>query len=60
MSTADYLSLLDWTVRQPRAGKRGATPKQAGAQFERLVDLWFSTRSTINSLQVRQVPNGLS
>lgn len=27
MSTADYLSLLDWTTRR-KAGKRGATPKQ--------------------------------
>ena len=28
ISTAEYLNLLDWTARQTRLGKRGATPKQ--------------------------------
>ena len=44
MSTADYLSLLDWAARQPKAGKRGATPKQARTRFERLgisADVWI-------------------
>ncbi len=36
MSTADYLSLLDWTARQTRSGKRGSTPKQFAALFDRL------------------------
>ena len=36
MSTADYLSLLDWTARQTRSGKRGATPREFAPLFERL------------------------
>jgi len=36
MSTADYLSLLDWTARQTHAGKRGATPKEFAPLFDRL------------------------
>ena len=36
ISTADYLSLLDWTARQTRSGKRGSTPKQFAALFDRL------------------------
>ncbi|MDA1230579.1 MAG: hypothetical protein O2856_07390 [Planctomycetota bacterium] len=43
MSTADYLSLLDWTARQTRADKRGATPKQFAPLFDRLgisADIW--------------------
>ena len=36
MSTADYLSLLDWTARQTLAGKRGLTPKQFAPLFDRL------------------------
>ena len=36
MSTADYLSLLDWTARQSRSGKRGSTPKHLAPVFDRL------------------------
>ena len=36
MSTADYLSLLDWTARQIRPGKRGSTPKEFVPLFDRL------------------------
>ena len=36
MSVADYLELLDWTARQIRADKRGATPATASRIFERL------------------------
>lgn len=43
MSTADYLSLLDWTARQTRADKRGSTPKQFAPLFDRLgisAEIW--------------------
>jgi hypothetical protein len=43
MSTADYLSLLDWTARQTHAGKRGSTPKQFAPLFDRLgisAEIW--------------------
>ena len=43
MSTADYLSLLDWTARQTRAGNRGSTPKQFAPLFDRLgisAEIW--------------------
>jgi hypothetical protein len=43
MSTADYLSLLDWTARQHKAGKQGATPKQFVPLFDRLgisAEIW--------------------
>jgi len=36
LSTATYLELLDWTARQIRTDKRGATPESAGPLFERL------------------------
>jgi hypothetical protein len=36
MSTAEYLCLLDWTARQQRSEKRGATPTEFGRLFERL------------------------
>ena len=36
MSTAEYLTLLDWTARQQRADKSGATPHQFAPLFERL------------------------
>jgi hypothetical protein len=38
MSTADYFRLLDWTARQSRTGKRGATPKQFAPLFAPLFD----------------------
>ena len=43
ISTADYLSLLDWTARQARADKRGTTPKRFVPLFDRLgisVEIW--------------------
>ncbi|MEZ6033741.1 MAG: hypothetical protein R3C17_11645 [Planctomycetaceae bacterium] len=43
MSTADYLSLLDWTARQTRKDKRGATPKKIAPIFDRLgisAEIW--------------------
>jgi len=43
MSTAEYLQLLDWTARQQRSDKRGATPKGVAPIFERLgisSDVW--------------------
>jgi REP element-mobilizing transposase RayT len=36
MSSADYVQLLDWTARQLAAGKRGSTPMEAPAVFDRL------------------------
>ena len=36
MTTADYLSLLDWTARQQHAGKAGTTPKHMAPLFDRL------------------------
>ncbi len=36
MSVAEYLELLDWTVRQMVDGKRGATPEDTPKIFERL------------------------
>jgi hypothetical protein len=36
MSTADYLSLLDWTARQTVAGKQGSTPQHLAPIFDRL------------------------
>ena len=44
MSTSDYLSLLDWTARQSKAGKRGATPQQFAPLFDRLgisAEIWY-------------------
>ena len=43
MSAADYLSLLDWTARQVRSDKRGATPQHFAPLFDRLgvsSDIW--------------------
>ncbi len=43
MSIEDYLALLDWTARQPVAGKRGVTPLDTPAIFQRLgleADVW--------------------
>ena len=43
ISTAEYLTLLDWTARQARSGKRGATPKQFAPLFDRLgisAEIW--------------------
>jgi len=36
MSIADYLSLLDWTARQVRSVKQGATPQHLAPIFDRL------------------------
>ncbi|MEZ6138196.1 MAG: hypothetical protein R3C53_25205 [Pirellulaceae bacterium] len=36
MTSAAYLDLLDWTARQIAPGKRGATPNETPAIFERL------------------------
>ena len=36
MSVANYLELLDWTARELRADKRGATPASAAPIFKRL------------------------
>ena len=36
MSTVRYLTLLDWTARQQRSDKAGATPKQFATLFDRL------------------------
>ena len=36
MSVSAYLELLDWTARQPPAGKRGSTPPDAPPILERL------------------------
>jgi len=36
MSLADYLSLLDWTARQVRSDKQGATPQHLAPIFDRL------------------------
>jgi len=43
ISTADYLSLLDWTARQTRSGKQCSTPKQFAPLFDRLgisAEIW--------------------
>lgn len=43
MSASDYLQLLDWTARQPVAGKPGATPTDTPAILDRLglePDVW--------------------
>jgi len=44
MSTADYLSLLDWTARKPKTGKRGTTQKHFASLFDRLgisAEIWW-------------------
>ncbi len=43
MSMADYLSLLDWTARQTRADRQGATPNEFVPLFDRLgisAEIW--------------------
>ena len=43
MSTADYLSLLDWTARQNRPDKHGSTPNHIAPLLDRLgisADVW--------------------
>ena len=43
MSAAEYLQLLDWTARQVRSDKRGATPQEFAPLFERLgvsAEIW--------------------
>lgn len=44
MSPAVYLELLDWTARQPKSGKRGATPTSMPPVLQRLnlsVESWL-------------------
>jgi hypothetical protein len=36
MTEADYLTILDWLARNTVAGKRGSTPADAPAIFDRL------------------------
>ena len=36
MADAEYLEILDWLARDRVAGKRGSTPVEAPAIFERL------------------------
>ena len=46
MAEADYLEILDWLARNKMAGKRGSTPGEAPAIFERLgidYDAWSET-----------------
>ena len=43
LGLGDYLQLLEWTARQVRTGKRGATPAELAPVFERLeisAELW--------------------
>ena len=43
LDLGEYLQLLDWTARQIRTGKRGATPAELAPVFERLqisAELW--------------------
>ncbi len=43
MSTADYLSLLDWTARQDRPDKQGLMPMHIAPLLDRLgisADVW--------------------
>jgi hypothetical protein len=52
MSVADYLELLDWTARQIRADKRGATPATTSRIFERLgidAEVWCGTDRLVNN-----------
>ena len=53
MSVEDYLALLDWTARQPVAGKRGTTPANTPAILQRLglePDVWCELVRDFDSL----------
>jgi hypothetical protein len=53
MTTAQYLELLDWTARQLRSDKRGATPATAAPLFERLgidVEVWCELTKNFGDL----------
>ena len=59
MSVASYMELLDWTARQSRPDKGGATPASAAPIFKRLgidAEVWcerVSSRVTSASYLVR-------
>ena len=53
MSVASYLELLDWTARQSRPDKGGATPASASQIFERLgidVEVWYQLTRDFGNL----------
>ena len=53
MSVEEYLALLDWTARQPVAGKRGVTPAETPAILQRLgleADVWCELSRDFGSL----------
>ncbi len=56
MSVATYLELLDWTARELRGDKRGATPESAAPIFERLgidADVWCELTRDFASCSLR-------